>query len=105
VGPGAVSLEAAYYDYDTANVVLAEQGRAWSAGAGYIFPVSRGSLQPYLRFQKFAADSGIDTREQDAGVNWIIDGYKAQLGALYSRTRATRMADQSRLVVALQLQY
>jgi hypothetical protein len=104
-GAGAVSLEAAYYDYDTAGLVLAEQGRAWSAGAGYIFPVSHGRLQPYVRFQKFAADSGIDTRQQDAGVNWIIDGYNAQLGALYSRTKATRAADQSRLVVALQLQY
>ena len=104
-GPGAVSLEAAYYDYDTAGLVLAEQGRAWSAGAGYIFPVSRGSLQPYVRFQEFTADSGIDTRQQDAGVNWVIDGYNAQLGALYSRTRATHAADQSRLVVALQLQY
>jgi hypothetical protein len=108
-GAGAVSLEAAYYDYDTGDVVPGEQGRAWSAGAGYIFPISRGSLQPYVRFQKFAADSGIDTRQQDAGVNWVIDGYNAQLGAHYSRTEsrtsATRAADQSRLVVALQLQY
>lgn len=106
---GAVSLEAAYYDYDTAGLVPAEQGRAWSAGAGTIFPVSHGRLQPYVRFQKFDADSGIDTRQQDAGVNWIIDGYNAQLGAHYSRTesrtRATRAADQSKLVVALQLQY
>jgi hypothetical protein len=104
-GAGAVSLEAAYYDYDTGGVVTGEQGRAWSAGAGYIFPVSRGSLQPYVRLQKFSADSGIDTRQQDAGVNWVIDGYNAQLGALYSRTRATRSPDQSRLVVSLQLQY
>jgi hypothetical protein len=104
-GAGAVSLEAAYYDYDTDGIVLAEQGKAWSAGAGYIFPVSRGSLQPYLRFQKFSADSGIDTRQQDAGVNWIIDGYNAQLGALYSRTKATGAADQSKFVVALQMQY
>jgi hypothetical protein len=48
---------------------------------------------------------GLSAGQQDAGVNWIIDGYNAQLGTLYSRTRATRMADQSRLVVALQLQY
>jgi len=104
-GAGAVSLEAAYYDYDTGGVVLAEQGKAWLAGAGYIFPISHGSLQPFVRLQKFDADSGIDTRQQDIGANWIIDGNNAQLGALYSRTKATRTADQSRFVVALQVQY
>ncbi|WBS03699.1 porin [Pseudoduganella sp. SL102] len=102
---GAVSIEAAYYDYDTGNAVLAEQGKAWSAGGGYIFPIALGSLQPYLRYQKFEADTGIDTRQEDVGVNWIIDGYNAQLGAVYSRTRMTRASDQSRFVVALQLQY
>lgn len=102
---GAVSIEAAYYDYDTGNVILAEQGKAWSAGGGYIFPIALGSLQPYLRYQKFEADTGIDTRQEDVGVNWIIDGYNAQLGAVYSRTKASRAADQSRFVVALQLQY
>lgn len=102
---GAVSLEAAYYDYDTGDVILAEQGKAWSAGAGYIFPIARGSLQPYVRYQKFEADTGIDTRQEDVGVNWIIDGYNAQLGAVYSRTKMTGAPDQSRFVVALQLQY
>ncbi|GGY61914.1 porin [Pseudoduganella albidiflava] len=102
---GAVSIEAAYYDYDTGNVILAEQGKAWSAGGGYIFPIALGSLQPYLRYQKFEADTGIDTRQEDLGVNWIIDGYNAQLGAVYSRTKMTRASDQSRFVVALQLQY
>ncbi|WP_338770485.1 porin [Massilia sp. METH4] len=102
---GAVSVEAAYYDYDTDDVILAEQGKAWSAGGGYIFPITRGSLQPYVRYQKFEADTGIDTRQEDVGVNWIIDGYNAQLGATYSRTRVTGASDQSRFVVALQLQY
>ncbi|WP_229419246.1 porin [Pseudoduganella dura] len=102
---GAVSVEAAYYDYDTGNVVLSEQGKAWSAGAGYIFPIGRGSLQPYVRYQKFEADTAIDTRQQDVGLNWILDGYNAQVGAAYSRTKMTGTSDQSRFVVALQLQY
>ncbi|TWI60908.1 hypothetical protein IP91_04872 [Pseudoduganella lurida] len=100
-----VSLEAAYYDYDTGDVILSEQGNAWSAGAGYIFPVPKGRLQPFVRFQKFSADTGIDTRQEDAGVNWIIDGYNAQLGALFSRTKVTRNDSQSKFAVALQLQY
>jgi hypothetical protein len=102
---GAVSVEAAWYDYDTGDVILSEQGKAWSAGGGYIFPIARGSLQPYVRYQKFDADTGIDTRQEDVGVNWIIDGYNAQLGAVYSRTKVTRAQDQSRFVLALQLQY
>jgi hypothetical protein len=104
-GAGAVSLEAAYYDYDTGDIIRSEQGKAWSAGAGYIFPISGGHLQPYVRYQKFEADTGIDTRQQDAGVNWIIDGYNVQLGALYSRTKVGGAADQSKFAVSLQLQY
>jgi hypothetical protein len=58
-----------------------------------------------VRYQKFEADTGIDTRQADAGVNYIIDGYNAQLAALYSRTRTTGAADQSKFSVTLQLQY
>lgn len=100
-GAGAVSLEGAWYDYDTDNVVKSEQGRAWLVGVGYI--VNR--LQPFVRYQKFAADTGIDTRQGDVGVNYIIDGYNAQLAALYSRTKMTGTADQSKFSVTLQLQY
>jgi hypothetical protein len=100
-GAGAVSLEAAWYDYDTDNVIRTEQGRAWLAGAGYVI----NRLQPFVRYQKFEADTGIDTRQADAGVNYIIDGYNAQLAALYSRTKTTGVADQSKFSVTLQLQY
>jgi len=100
-GAGAVSLEAAWYDYDTDGVIRAEQGKAWLAGAGYI--VKR--FQPFVRYQKFEADTGIDTRQADAGVNYIIDGYNAQLAALYSRSKVTGAADQSKFSVTLQLQY
>jgi hypothetical protein len=106
-GAGAISLEAAWYDYDTGNVILSEQGSAWSAGAAYIFDkgVGWGKLQPFVRYQKFSPDTEIDTRQMDAGVNYIIDGYNAQLSAVYSRNKVTGADDQSRLAVALQLQY
>ena len=100
-GAGAVSLEGAWYDYDTGNAVRAEQGKAWLVGAGYI--VNR--FQPFVRYQKFEADTGIDTRQADAGVNYIIDGYNAQLAALYSRTKITGADDQSKFSLTLQLQY
>ena len=104
---GAVSVEAAYYDYDTDNVILSEQGNAWSAGAAYITaqPLGWGRLQPYVRAQKFTPDSGGSTRQFDAGVNYIIDGYNAQISATYRQTKVTASPDNKAFVVALQLQY
>jgi hypothetical protein len=106
-GSGAYALEAAYYDYDTDGVVLSEQGKAYSAGAAYIFDQAMGwgKLQPFVRYQKFSPDTNIDTRQVDAGVNYIIEGYNAQLSAVYSRTKIAANPNQSKLVVALQLQY
>ena len=106
-GAGAFSLEAAYYDYNTDGVIRSEQGTAYSAGAGYIFDQAMGwgKLQPFVRYQKFSADTNIDTRQVDAGVNYIIDGYNAQLSAVYSVAKVTAIPDKSKFVVALQLQY
>ena len=106
-GSGAVSLESAYYNYNTGGVILSEQGKAYSAGAAYIFDqaVGAGKLQPFVRFQKFSPDTKIDTRQSDLGVNYIIDGYNAQVSAVYSRTKVTARADQSKVVIAMQLQY
>jgi hypothetical protein len=98
---GAVSLEAAWYSYDTSDIVKAEQGKAWLVGVGYI--VNR--WQPFLRYQKFSADSGVATRQGDIGVNYVIDGYNAQVAALYSKTRTTGAPDGSKFAVTLQLQY
>jgi len=106
-GSGAVAIEAAYYDYDTDNIVLAEQGKAYSAGASYIFEqkAGGGKLQPFARYQKFSADTNIDTKQVDAGVNYIIDGYNAQVSAVYSKTKITRAGDTDKFAVTLQLQY
>jgi hypothetical protein len=104
---GAVAFEAAYYDYDTDNVIKSEQGKAWSAGASYITaePMGMGRLQPFVRFQKFSPDAGGDIKQQDVGVNYIIDGYNAQISAVYTRTKVMSKTDRSAFVVALQLQY
>ena len=98
---GALSLEGAWYDYNTDNVVRSEQGKAWLVGAGYII----NSIQPFVHYQKFSADTGIDTKQTDIGVNYIIQGYNAQVAALYSKTKMTNAPDGSRFAVTLQLQY
>ena len=107
VGPGALSIEAAGYDYDTGSVFLSEQGRAYSAGLGYIFnqKVGWGQFQPFVRYQKFNPDNNIDTKKYDFGVNYIIDGYNAQVGAVYSNTKVTGASDVSAINVAMQFQF
>ncbi|TFW20459.1 porin [Duganella callida] len=106
-GAGAFALEAAWYDYNTDDIVKSEQGKAYSAGASYIFEdkAGWGRFQPFVRAQKFAADTNIDTKQYDVGVNYIIEGYNAQVSAVYSKTRITSVADQDKFQIALQLQY
>jgi hypothetical protein len=106
-GSGAFALEAAWYHYDTDDIIKSEQGKAYSAGASYIFEQKAGwgKLQPFARLQKFAADTNVDTKQYDAGVNYIIDGYNAQVSAVYSKTKVTGAPDLDKFAVALQLQY
>ena len=107
VGPGALSIEAAAYEYDTDNVFRSEQGTAYSAGVGYIFnqKVGWGQFQPLVRYQKFNADNNIDTKRYDLGVNYIIDGYNAQISAIYSNTKVTGARNVDAFTVAMQFQF
>ncbi len=117
VGPGAVSVEAAYYDYDTDGVIKAEQGQAYSAGLGYIFkePVGWGQFQPFVRYQKFDADAKSTAKTQkvieqyDIGTAYIIDGYNAQISAFYSNaetvTNATTGATKDVDSINIQTQF
>ena len=106
---GAASLEAAYYDYDTDGVFLSEQGKAYSAGAGYIFneKVGWGKLQPFARYQKFDSDAALNssTSKYDLGVNYIIEGYNAQISTVFSETKVSQKDSINALNVALQVQF
>ncbi|SFK50863.1 porin [Methylophaga sulfidovorans] len=61
---GAVSFEAAYYDYDTDDVFKSEQGDAYAVGAGYIFnqKVGWGQFMPFVHYQDFDADNKVETK-------------------------------------------
>ncbi len=106
-GAGGFAVEAAYYDYDTDDLVKSEQGKAYSAGLSYIFEheVGWGRLQPFMRWQKFEPDTRADTKQVDLGVNYVIDGYNAQVSAVYSKTKISGNSNLDRFVIALQLQY
>lgn len=88
VGPGTVSLEAAYYDYDTDKVFLAEEGDAYYVSAGYLFnqQVGWGKFMPFLRYQEFDSDANIKTERTDIGVNYVIAPYNAIISAEYQDT-------------------
>jgi len=88
VGPGTVSLEAAYYDYDTDKVFLAEEGDAYYVGAGYLFnkQIGWGKFMPFARYQEFDADNNVKTDRVDVGVNYVMAPYNAVISAEYQNT-------------------
>lgn len=107
VGPGTVSLEAAYYDYDTDDAILAEQGDAYYVGAAYLFnqPVGWGKFMPFVRYQEFDADSNVKTERMDVGVNYVIAPYNAIISAEYQDTEVTGQDDTDTFLVSMQFQF
>lgn len=103
---GAVSLEAAYFDYDTDDVFLSEQGDAYYVSTGYIFnqKVGWGQFMPFVRYQNFDSDDG-ETERTDFGVNYFIDGYNASVTAVYRDLEVEGSDDQNQFVVSMQLQF
>lgn len=103
---GAVSLETAYFDYDTDDVFLSEQGEAYYASAGFIFnqKVGWGQFMPFVRHQNFDSDAG-ETERTDFGVNYIIDGYNASITAVYKDLEVDGSDDQDIFDVSVQLQF
>jgi len=91
----------------TGDVYLSEQGTAYSAGVGYIFDqkMGWGKVQPFARYQKFSPDTNVDTKKYDLGVNYIIDGYNAQVAAVFSNKKVTGSSDEKAFNVALQVQF
>jgi hypothetical protein len=87
VGPGTLSLEAAYYDYDTDGVFLSEEGDAYYVGAGYLFnqQVGWGKFMPFARYQQFDADNNVKTKRADFGVSYVMAAYNALISAEYQR--------------------
>lgn len=117
VGPGAVTVEAAYYDYDTDNAILAEQGKAYSGAVGYLFQeaVGWGKFMPFVRYQKFDADgttsattnvrTGNDTKRFEIGTNYVIAPYNAMITATYGKTDTSTTSDTNDIKIALQMQF
>ena len=100
-------LRAAYYDYDTDDVFLSEQGDAYSAALAYLFnaKVGWGQFMPFVRYQEFDADSNVKTEKLEVGTNYIIAPYNALLTAGYSTTETTGASDVDAFMVTMQFQF
>ena len=107
VGPGTASLEAAYYDYDTSDVFLSEQGTAYSVGAAYLFsePVGWGKFMPFARYQTFEPDTNIDVQKYEIGTNYVIAPYNAVITAGYSDTKTDGLPSVNAFNVSMQFQF
>jgi len=107
VGPGTASLEAAYYDYDTDDVFLSEQGNAYSAGAAYLFneAVGWGKFMPFVRYQTFQPDTNIDVKKYEVGTNYVIAPYNALITAVYSDTKTDGANNVNAFNVSMQFQF
>jgi hypothetical protein len=104
---GTVSFEAAYYNYNTDDVFLSEQGDAYAVSGGFIFnqKVGWGQFMPFVHYQNFDADNNIETERTDFGLNYIIDGYNAQVSATYRNLEVTNASDTDSFVMSMQLQF
>ena len=107
VGPCTVSFEAAYYDYDTDGVFLGEQGKAYSAGAGYLFsaPIGWGKFMPFVRYQAFQPDTNLDVKKYEVGTNYVIAPYNALITAVYSDTKTDGAKAVNAINVSMQFQF
>jgi hypothetical protein len=109
VGPGTFSAEAAYYDYDTGDVFLSEQGDAYSVGTAYLFnsKVGWGAFMPFVRYQKFNSDAltADTTKRYEIGTNYVIQAYNAMITAAYGDTKVSGASGTNDFTVKMQFQF
>jgi hypothetical protein len=119
---GAITLEGAYYNYDTDgvfdvapgfagagptdNVGGIIDGEAFLVSAAFLFPteVGPGKFQPVVRYQEFDPKIGPTVKAYDVGVNYIIKGHSARLSAAWQHLDVAGF-DNDRLTAGVQLQF
>lgn len=119
---GAVTLEGAYYDYDTDGVLDVApgfngagstdnvggivDGEAFLVSAAVLFPqeVGPGKFQPVVRYQEFDPEIGPTVKAYDVGLNYIIKGHSARLSAAWQHLDVAGF-DNDRLTAGVQVQF
>lgn len=109
LGTGTLSLEGAYYSYDTSKVndTTLFQGKGYMARAGYLFntKVGIGKLMPQVRFQSLDLDGVTEKRNRyDIELHYVIDGHNARVTAVYTGDNMGAAQDTNIFKVGVQLQ-
>ncbi|AOF82238.1 putative phosphate-selective porin O and P [Methyloversatilis sp. RAC08] len=124
---GVLTLEGAYYDYDTDGVADtgpavaaacglvnvnncggATEGEAYLLTAAYLIPgkFGIGQFQPYYRYQEFDPQGGSKADQWDLGVTYVMAGHNARITAVYSDMDPGGAAQSiDKFIVGVQLMY
>jgi len=121
---GVITLEGAYYRYDTsgvidvaanynnagltANIGGLTQGNAYLLSAAYLIPqkIGWGQFQPYARYQHFDATLLHTWNDQiDAGVNYVIKPHDLVLTVNYSENSSNYTNNGRRVTFGVQYQF
>jgi hypothetical protein len=122
-GYGVLTLEGAYYNYNTHGIVDVgtefdgagttamvggiTQGYAYLLSAEYLIPydIGPGKFQPYVRWQEFIATiSNTASRQFDAGLNYVIKGADLRITFDYARDTGSLTPTGNRWTIGLQVQ-
>lgn len=106
---GVVTMEGAYYNFDTDNIAdaIIPQGNGFFLLGGLILPkkVGIGHLQPHFRYQQFDRDLKKETPKQiDLGLNYIIKGHDARVSFVISNIDPDVGKDYHQFKIGVQLQ-
>jgi hypothetical protein len=122
-GVGTVTLEGAFYDYNTGKGAALEllgspgDGKAFLVTGAYMTPekLGWGFVQPFVRYQHAKSDTfGTKSSRIDAGINYVIASHNARISAVYSNNANVSgtagallisPVKKDKLLVGLQLQF
>lgn len=115
-GGDVLTLEGAYYVYDTSGIDTSlstgnglADGNSYFVLASYLInqKIGPGMFQPVFRYQAFDQNYGPDISEYSIGTNYILKGHDARLSALYSKQNVDNAGheDINRFIGGLQLQF
>lgn len=108
---GVVTLEGAYYYYDTDDKITPlVSGTGYYVLTSYLFPqkIGIGQFQLLAQYQNMDRDDGgFDISKWEVGTNYIIKSHDARVSAIYSQTdfKGDGRGAIDGYLVGLQLQY
>ncbi|MHB8533948.1 MAG: hypothetical protein ACYDBW_00705 [Sulfuricaulis sp.] len=115
LGSDALSLEGAYYNYDTGGVMDPAppigqgliDGHGYFVQVGYLFgqKYGPGQLQPHVRYQNLVVTGdSVNRKRYDLGLNYILDGHNALVSLIYARDNNGTTKNSNIIQVGMQLQ-